>query len=81
MADAVRSNLPPLALHVPEPKFRPGDANMRSVWLRSRNDRIANVEFICGGAGVWVRISPWRHHCFIIAVGIGIVYQTSNGRA
>ena len=25
MADAARSNLPPLALHVPEPKFRPGD--------------------------------------------------------
>jgi 2-oxoisovalerate dehydrogenase E1 component alpha subunit len=25
MADAARSNLKPLALHVPEPKFRPGD--------------------------------------------------------
>ena len=26
MADAARSNLKPLSLHVPEPKFRPGDA-------------------------------------------------------
>ncbi|WP_418935805.1 hypothetical protein, partial [Klebsiella pneumoniae] len=24
--DASRANLPPLSLHVPEPKFRPGDA-------------------------------------------------------
>ena len=62
-------------------KFRPGDANMRSVWLSSRNDAIANVEFICGGDGVWVRLSRWRHHCFVIAMGIGINYQTSNGRA
>ncbi|RZM08476.1 MAG: hypothetical protein EOP68_11550, partial [Sphingomonas sp.] len=26
MATHSRANLPPLALHVPEPKFRPGDA-------------------------------------------------------
>ncbi len=26
MADGARRNLPPLSLHVPEPKFRPGDA-------------------------------------------------------
>ena len=26
MAEGARRNLPPLSLHVPEPKFRPGDA-------------------------------------------------------
>lgn len=40
-------------------KFRSGDANMRSVWLCSRNDAIANVAVIGAGAGVWASQTAW----------------------
>ena len=40
-------------------RYRAGDANMRSVWLCSRNDAIANVAVIAAGAGVWATGSFW----------------------
>ena len=40
-------------------KFREGDANMRSVWLCSRNDAIANVAVIAAGGGVWLSNTFW----------------------
>ena len=33
--------------------FRDGDANMRSVWLCSRNDSIANIAVILAAVGVF----------------------------
>ena len=33
--------------------FRDGDANMRSVWLCSRNDAIANIAVIIAAVGVF----------------------------
>ena len=40
-------------------KFRDGDANVRSVWLCSRNDAIGNVAVICtSGAVMGHRASP-----------------------
>lgn len=35
-------------------KYRDGDANVRSVWLCSRNDAINNVAVIFAGVGVWL---------------------------
>lgn len=40
-------------------RHRAGDANMRSVWLCSRNDAIANVAVIAAGAGVWASGTFW----------------------
>jgi len=40
-------------------RHRAGDANMRSVWLCSRNDAIANVAVIAAGAGVWATGTFW----------------------
>ena len=40
-------------------KFREGDANMRSVWLCSRNDAIANIAVIAAGGGVWLSGTFW----------------------
>ncbi|GJL87224.1 MAG: hypothetical protein DHS20C03_09330 [Minwuia thermotolerans] len=40
-------------------RFRSGDANLRSVWLCSRNDAINNVAVILAGAGVFASASRW----------------------
>jgi Co/Zn/Cd efflux system component len=40
-------------------RFREGDANMRSVWLCTRNDVIANIAVIAAAAGVWGTGSLW----------------------
>ena len=39
--------------------YREGDSNMRSVWLCSRNDAIANLAVIAAASGVWATTSPW----------------------
>lgn len=39
--------------------FRDGDANMRSVWLCSRNDAIGNVAVMLAAAGVFGTGSNW----------------------
>jgi Co/Zn/Cd efflux system component len=40
-------------------RYRNGDANVRSVWLCSRNDAIGNVAVMLAGSGVWVTNSAW----------------------
>ena len=35
-------------------KYKEGDANVRSVWLCSRNDAIGNLMIIVAASGVWV---------------------------
>jgi Co/Zn/Cd efflux system component len=39
--------------------YRNGDANMRSVWLCSRNDAISNVAVMLAGLGVFGTGSAW----------------------
>lgn len=39
--------------------FREGDANMRSVWLCSRNDAIGNLAVLLAAAGVFGTGSAW----------------------
>ena len=47
-------------------RFRTGDANMRSVWICSRNDAIGNVAVLGAALGVFGtgRITTWsgRHY-------------------
>lgn len=40
-------------------KFRSGDANMRSVWLCTRNDAIGNVAVMAAALGVFGTGSAW----------------------
>jgi Co/Zn/Cd efflux system component len=45
--------------------FRDGDANLRSVWLCSRNDALGNVAVIAAAGGVFATTTAWPD----IAVG------------
>jgi cation diffusion facilitator family transporter len=40
-------------------RYKDGDANVRSVWLCSRNDAIGNVAVMIAAAGVWVTSTAW----------------------
>ncbi|UUX50987.1 cation transporter [Nisaea acidiphila] len=40
-------------------RFRDGDANVRSVWLCSRNDAIGNIAVVIAAAGVWQTGTGW----------------------
>lgn len=40
-------------------RFRDGDANVRSVWLCSRNDAIGNLAVILAAGGVWATAAAW----------------------
>ena len=40
-------------------RFREGDANMRSVWICSRNDAIGNLAVIAAAAGVFGTGTGW----------------------
>ena len=54
--------------------FRDGDANMRSVWLCSRNDAIGNVAVMLAAAGVFGTHSAWPDLAVAVimaALGLG----------
>jgi len=40
-------------------RHRADDINMRSVWLCSRNDLIANASVLTAAWAVWATLSPW----------------------
>src|SRR5258708_4163682 len=40
-------------------RFRTGDANMRSVWICSRNDAIGNIAVLAAAAGVFGTGTSW----------------------
>ncbi|MCG6856478.1 MAG: cation transporter [Salaquimonas sp.] len=40
-------------------RYKDGDANVRSVWLCSRNDAIGNVAVLAAAAGVWFTSTGW----------------------
>ncbi|MQA66916.1 MAG: cation transporter [Alphaproteobacteria bacterium] len=40
-------------------RFRGGDANMRSVWLCSRNDAIGNIAVMAAASGVFATGTAW----------------------
>ncbi len=40
-------------------KFRDGDANVRSVWLCSRNDAIGNLMVILSAGVIYITNQPW----------------------
>lgn len=54
---------------------RAEDINMRSVWLCSRNDIIANISVLVAAAGVWLSASQWPD--VLIGLGITLVFFRS----
>jgi cation diffusion facilitator family transporter len=40
-------------------KYKDGDANVRSVWLCSRNDAIGNIAVMIAALGVWGTATKW----------------------
>jgi cation diffusion facilitator family transporter len=40
-------------------RHKDGDANVRSVWLCSRNDAIGNVVILIAASGVWLTANAW----------------------
>lgn len=57
-------------------KFRNGDANVRSVWLCSRNDAIGNVAVILAAGAVALTGTPWPD--LIVAVGMASLFLHSS---
>ena len=53
---ALLTNLASVLLLV---RYKDGDANVRSVWLCSRNDAIGNVAVMFAAVGVWGTASGW----------------------
>ncbi len=54
-------------------RFRSGDANMRSVWICSRNDAIGNIAVVLAAAGVFGTGTAWPDLIVAgIMAGLGI---------
>jgi Co/Zn/Cd efflux system component len=55
---------------------RADDINMRSVWLCSRNDIIANVSVLFAALGVWLSGSGWPD--IIVGVALAALFAQSS---
>ncbi len=51
--------------------YREGDANMRSVWLCSRNDAIGNIAVMLAAVGVLASSSAWPD--LAVAIGMAVL--------
>jgi len=56
-------------------RYREGDANVRSVWLCSRNDAIGNVAVMIAAVAVWATASGWPD--VIVAVAMAGLFLSS----
>jgi Co/Zn/Cd efflux system component len=56
-------------------RHRAEDINMRSVWLCSRNDLIANVAVLLAACAVWITLSPWPD--LVVGALIGALFIRS----
>jgi Co/Zn/Cd efflux system component len=57
-------------------RYKDGDANVRSVWLCSRNDAIGNVAVMIAALGVWGGQSAWPD--LVVAGIMACVFLTSS---
>ncbi|MCC2675929.1 MAG: cation transporter, partial [Ramlibacter sp.] len=56
--------------------FREGDANMRSVWLCTRNDAIGNVAVLLAAVGVLGTGTAWPD--LLVATGMAVLALTAG---
>jgi len=54
-----------------------GDANVRSVWLCSRNDAIGNVAVMVASVAVWFTLSAWPD-LIVAAIMAGLFLRSSQ---
>jgi Co/Zn/Cd efflux system component len=59
-------------------RYKDGDANVRSVWLCSRNDAIGNVAVIGAAALVWLTGTPWPD--LVVALAMAVLFTSSAMR-
>ena len=60
-------------------RYRAGDANMRSVWICSRNDAIGNLAVLLAAAGVFGTGTGWPDVIVAaIMAGLGISRRLAN---
>jgi cation diffusion facilitator family transporter len=57
-------------------RYKDGDANVRSVWLCSRNDAIGNVAVMIAALGVWVTATRWPD-LIVAAIMAGLFLYSS----
>ena len=57
-------------------RYKDGDANVRSVWLCSRNDAIGNVAVMVASLAVWFTVSAWPD--LIVAVIMAGLFLRSS---
>ena len=70
---ALATNLASVLLLV---SYKDGDANVRSVWLCSRNDAIGNVAVMIAALGVWGTASGWPD--LIVAAIMASLFLSSS---
>jgi Co/Zn/Cd efflux system component len=57
-------------------RYKDGDANVRSVWLCSRNDAIGNTAVMLAALGVWGTATAWPD--LIVAALMAGIFLTSS---
>lgn len=57
-------------------RYKDGDANVRSVWLCSRNDAIGNIAVIFAALGVWGTATGWPD--LIVASVMATLFLSSS---
>ena len=57
-------------------RYKDGDANVRSVWLCSRNDAIGNVAVMLAALGVWGTTTSWPD--FVVALAMAGLFLFSS---
>ncbi len=57
-------------------RYKDGDANVRSVWLCSRNDAIGNVAVMIAAVAVWATASAWPD--LIVAAAMAGLFLVSS---
>lgn len=56
--------------------YRHGDANVRAVWLFSRNDAIGNAAIVLAAIMVWWTQTPWPD--LVVALVIAALFLHSS---
>jgi len=57
-------------------RYKDGDANVRSVWLCSRNDAVGNLAVMAAAVAVWATGSAWPD--LIVAAGMAGLFLNSS---
>ena len=70
---ALAANVTSVVLLLP---FRDGDANVRSVWVCSRNDALGNVAVMVAALAVWLTSSAWPD-LLVAAIMAGLLLWSS----